>query len=677
MRITRITQLVVLLLASACAGEIREPTAPTPRPMERPELFPPARPLGPAADPDVIPLPPAQAPERTLVSVNSQFQPTFTGLGSTPTPPPALSGGTLRVLRGGARAAAADPDRDRIFVADLAEGRLLREVMLSPGDEPGRVVEDGAGRVHVALRRGGAVVTLAPDSHDLAERRPVCPAPRGLAVAADSQRLYVACAGGELVALPAGSGPPLWTRQLPRDLRDVVVDGQRLLISTFRSARLLVLDLEGQLLDEVAPPTSLNLTRREQSGPAGPATTRFTPSVAWRTVDGPGGGALMLHQRGFTGEVVTDVDSGGRGGGYGGVGCGGSIVQTVVSRVVPGRPHKPSPEIARAVLALDLALSPDGRTLALVAPADAHVTALGSLVLMGPLESATTPNDRGCVEVAFLGSAPAVPGAPRVEPPWLQPQPSRFMPNRLLGQAVAVAFDGQGDVVVQMREPPAIRVPGRQLTIPLSQELRVDVGQAIFHANTGAGIACASCHPEGAEDGRVWQFAGLGARRTQSLLGGVGQTLPLHWDGDMRDVAHIAREVFTGRMAGPQLDGAQATALALYLDGLPLLPRGPARDLSAVERGRAVFNDPAVACASCHAGPRFTDNSTRDVGTGRPLQVPSLLGLGDRAPFMHTGCAATLDARFSMECGGGDRHGATSRLSLPQQADLRAFLESL
>ena len=33
---------------------------------------------------------------------------------------------------------------------------------LNAGDEPGRVVEDGAGRVHVALRRGGALVSIDP-----------------------------------------------------------------------------------------------------------------------------------------------------------------------------------------------------------------------------------------------------------------------------------------------------------------------------------------------------------------------------------------------------------------------------------------------------------------------------------------------------------------------------------
>ena len=65
------------------------------------------------------------------------------------------------------------------------------------------------------------------------------------------------------------------------------------------------------------------------------------------------------------------------------------------------------------------------------------------------------------------------------------------------------------------------------------------------------------------------------------------------------------------------------------------------------------------------------------MGTGRPLQVPSLRGLAARAPYLHDGCAPTLAARFSPECGGGDRHGRTGTLSSQQAADLQAFLESL
>jgi cytochrome c peroxidase len=65
------------------------------------------------------------------------------------------------------------------------------------------------------------------------------------------------------------------------------------------------------------------------------------------------------------------------------------------------------------------------------------------------------------------------------------------------------------------------------------------------------------------------------------------------------------------------------------------------------------------------------------VGTGKPFQVPSLKGVGARAPFMHDGCAKTLAERFQAPCGGGDQHGVTSHLSPAAIADLVAYLESL
>jgi hypothetical protein len=74
----------------------------------------------------------------------------------------------------------------------------------------------------------------------------------------------------------------------------------------------------------------------------------------------------------------------------------------------------------------------------------------------------------------------------------------------------------------------------------------------------------------------------------------------------------------------------------------------------------------------------LTNNSTVDVGTGRPLQVPSLRGVQWRAPFMHDGCAATLADRFgNTTCGGGDKHGVTSTLKPADVADLTAYLQSL
>ena len=94
--------------------------------------------------------------------------------------PPAVSGGTLRVLSDGQTAVAADPDRDRVYVVDLSARAVSATVPLEAGDEPGRVIEDAAGRVHVALRRGGAVVTFDP-RQPVVTRRLVCASPRGLA----------------------------------------------------------------------------------------------------------------------------------------------------------------------------------------------------------------------------------------------------------------------------------------------------------------------------------------------------------------------------------------------------------------------------------------------------------------------------------------------------------------
>jgi cytochrome c peroxidase len=81
-------------------------------------------------------------------------------------------------------------------------------------------------------------------------------------------------------------------------------------------------------------------------------------------------------------------------------------------------------------------------------------------------------------------------------------------------------------------------------------------------------------------------------------------------------------------------------------------------------------------CANCHSGPELTNNETRDVGTGGAFQVPSLVGVSWRAPFLHNGCAKTLKDRFDGSCG-GDKHGDITGLTSAQISDLSAYLESL
>jgi cytochrome c peroxidase len=256
------------------------------------------------------------------------------------------------------------------------------------------------------------------------------------------------------------------------------------------------------------------------------------------------------------------------------------------------------------------------------------------------------------------------------------------------GEVVAVAFDGTGELLVQSREPATIQLLGGQLAarpstvIKLSPESRLDTGHAIFHANTGAAIACASCHPEGGEDGRVWSFRPANGgppepRRTQSLRGGIAMTAPFHWDGSLPTLDALMSEVFVDRMSGPDLGKAHVTKLAGWLDTVPTLPQlaPPPESAAAVERGRATFA--TAGCATCHAGARMTDNRNQDVGTGRGvLQTPSLSGVVWRAPYMHDGCAPTLLDRFSEACG-GTKHGTISRLTAGDLQDLTAYLETL
>jgi mono/diheme cytochrome c family protein len=198
----------------------------------------------------------------------------------------------------------------------------------------------------------------------------------------------------------------------------------------------------------------------------------------------------------------------------------------------------------------------------------------------------------------------------------------------------------------------------------------------LFHLETASGLACASCHPEGQEDGRTWHFAGFGPRRTQSLRGGLLGTEPFHWDGLETDFSALTGDVMQGRMGGPELSREQDLALAGYLDVLPAMPAPTATATASIERGKQLFNDADVGCATCHGGSRFSNDQTMDVGSpDGMLQVPGLVGLWARAPYLHDGCAETLMDRFT-SCDTG-KHGAVKQLKSDDLRALTDYLETL
>jgi cytochrome c peroxidase len=211
-------------------------------------------------------------------------------------------------------------------------------------------------------------------------------------------------------------------------------------------------------------------------------------------------------------------------------------------------------------------------------------------------------------------------------------------------------------------------------------------GRRLFYAaldrNMSDGVACATCHPDGRDDGHVWHDLGgegsdfarvnvfeqssgvrasdLGAarfrqgfigapianligihnvrgrpRQTPMLAGRVGFEGPYGWRGLQKNLEARVLEGFEkhrwffnsdgwgGFVSETPGDGriVRAQALAAFLrTGLVPPPRHE-RSLSArEERGKQVFMSDKTACASCHSPDRgFTNLTPVMLGEGQPL----------------------------------------------------------
>lgn len=496
-------------------------------------------------------------------------QPAFGPLVEAAVPPPPISGGTLLVTHGGYTAVAADPDRDLVYVVDLASRRLARTIALQPGDEPGRVAEDGGGRVHVALRGGGALVTLDPATGAVLARRPVCPAPRGVAWDETTDTVVVACATGEVVTLPSAGGPPTRTVTVERDLRDVLVRKGVITVSTFRSSEVLELATDGAVLRRfsvASPQTTAEL------GP-------MAPHVAWRTFASPSGGTVVVHQLHAALAIPTSTFE---------YYCACGSAPTVIADMTflgPDGDVVSDELLAGDVLPVDVAISPDGRGALVAAPGNAFLP------------------DRPPLRYVALGTPVAY--------------DATFLPP-FQGTPIAVAFDAGGEALAQTREPAALWLvyPGgaTNVSIPLSSRSRDDTGHDVFHAQTGGFIACASCHPEGGDDGHVWNFGGS-LRRTASLRGIIAGTAPYHWQGDEADFPALVADVYTKRMGGAALGADVTASLERWVQAIPAPPSPSWIDAASAARGQALFESAATGCTSCHTDPG--SRTTRPWTSGR------------------------------------------------------------
>jgi len=207
-------------------------------------------------------------------------------------------------------------------------------------------------------------------------------------------------------------------------------------------------------------------------------------------------------------------------------------------------------------------------------------------------------------------------------------------------------------------------------------------------------LSCATCHVDGGQDGRVWDFTGRGEglRNTTSLRGRGGVAHGnVHWTAnfdEIQDFENDVRGAFGGQgfLTDPDFAAtsdplgipksglsADLDALAAYVTslGAESLPRSPHRaaDGSMTAEGvtgRGVFQ--SLSCFTCHGGPSFTESAPgsfvlRDVGTlrttsgqriGGPLpgiDTPTLLGAWATTPYFHDGSAEALEDVFEVAGG--------------------------
>jgi YVTN family beta-propeller protein len=243
------------------------------------------------------------------------------------------------------------------------------------------------------------------------------------------------------------------------------------------------------------------------------------------------------------------------------------------------------------------------------------------------------------------------------------------------------------------------------------------------------GLGCAGCHPEGRDDGYVWRegdlsmegagnqrFVGSRAnvklndgwrkelprpdlypRQTPLIAGRLRAPGPYGWHAESKTLvdrlvagASLHRESWRfGSGVDPSAgeDVTKIDALFDYLLSGLLPPPTLARELTAQEqKGKALFESPQTACATCHApASGFTDRVayplralptrlTFETESNQSFKTPSLWFIAGTAPYFHDGSAATLE---ELVRNNKNRMGATEQLTVDEKDALIAYLRTL
>ena len=277
----------------------------------------------------------------------------------------------------------------------------------------------------------------------------------------------------------------------------------------------------------------------------------------------------------------------------------------------------------------------------------------------------------------------------------------RFIRIPLGGRPLGLRFDKSGDrVYVANYLSNAIQVVNlaqqaieREISLGgPSEPSLARRGEAIFYdalRSTDGWYSCSSCHYDGHTNAVTMDTRNDGSNGTFKMvlsLRNVRHTGPWFWHGWQTDLKAALARSLEESMQGPKPTPEEVDLVAAYLATLTPPPNSwRARDGSLTEqalRGQEVFNGTVANCNACHSGPYFTDGEVHDVGLGSDYDkyegynTPSLVGVANRARYLHHGRALSLDDLLS-DLHSPAKVSGTRELTDEERSDLVAYLRSL
>jgi mono/diheme cytochrome c family protein len=545
--------------------------------------------------------------------------------------------GALVIAKAGQRILAfvADEDERALHTVDVDS---MRETAVTPlPGVPAQVLLLSDGRVAVSLRDNNQLAVLEPGADasrqlELRCRAAVASEPLGMAQA--GHKLVVASGlAGKVSVLSSVDMRPLRVVDVPREPRAVALsdDGATAFVSHMVDGLMSVLDVDG---DSAVRFIDLRVGER--------ASTKAKPdsreanqgfALAKASIDGSGRSRIFAPQVAVDpGETVASFS-----GGYGGDGLGPRPIVPLVAVVDTEGERNLTHSLANHL---------SGSSIECLLPRAA--VARGHSLWLACL------GQEAVIELDTRFADPTVTEKRRV---WVGAGPTglAFGPsgNRLFVWSQFARELANVDLHAADVQAGVSRISlARRASASLTPQL--ERGRRLFHATNDArisldGRACASCHPDGRDDGLVWSSPD-GARQTKMLAGRLADSAPYGWFGEHTTLlTHVEHTI--ARLGGSGFDhpsdAVDLKALIAYITALPAPKLAVDDGDERVARGKRLFEADEQGCGKCHDG-GGTDATAYDVGSGtegerqRQFDTPSLRFLAASAPYFHDGRYATL-----------------------------------